>query len=222
VEKMAARGVLLELLAVARKWQAAALPTRKAGGDYDAIRSEYEGRLFDAFMSYIQSGSRAQRSAAGRAVVEAVPAAFERGIEDGGGDTDDIDPEDSAWATAQQGTQIDYLDGVFEWLKDLRANDTATEDMIQGRVNMWVGTLDGIYSEGRLRGMKNQKLYFDGDDGKESCVDCQRLKNGPPRTAKWVREHDMAPHPGNTNFECGGWNCAHAWYSVKTDEQVTF
>jgi hypothetical protein len=219
---VAARERLTGALGLALDYLEKRYGVKASGDDYSVVRSNYEDRLFDAFMSYIQSGSRSHRSAAGRAVVEAVPAAFEAGIEDGGGDRDDIDAEDSAWATAQQGAQVDYLDGVFEWLKDLRANDTATEDMIQGRVDVWVGTLDGIYSEGRLRGMKNQKLYFDGDDGAESCETCQKLKDGPARTAKWVREHDMAPHPGNTNFECGGWRCEHAWFSVKTDEQVTF
>ena len=34
--------------------------------------------------------------------------------------------------------------------------------------------------------------------------------------------HNLIPHPGNQDFDCGGWRCEHHWFSVKTDEQMTF
>ena len=89
------------------------------------------------------------------------------------------------------------------------------------RVDGYVATLEGVYTEGKLRGSKNKTLEFDGDDGEESCEDCQRLK-GKRRTIKWILANNAIPRPGNDYFECQGYKCQHYWVDTKTGERYTF
>ncbi len=189
--------------------------------DYDVVRADFVNRLTDAFLIFASTGgasSRASRNAAARAVAEDVPAAFYAGYKDAGGD--DTEDEDESWLTAEQGRQLAFMTDALAAVRG--AGDVSTEDAIGARVEMWAATLDGIFSEGKLRGSKNMMCYFDGDDGDESCSDCQDLKAGPPRSVKYILAHELVPKPGNENFECGCWKCKHNWRSVKTDEWMTF
>lgn len=196
----------------------AALPATE---DYDVTRADLVNRLTDAFLTFVSSQrGQASRNAARKAVAEDVPAAFYAGYADAGGE--DTDDDDEKWLTAEQARQLDFLTDAFTALADDRDNETATEAAIDARVELWADTLDGIYSEGYLRGSKNIMCYFDGDDGAETCDDCQELKDGPPRSVKWILAHEKKPFPGNKKFKCGCWKCQHNWFSVKTDEQVTF
>lgn len=204
--------------------QAVALVAAKAtsaGEDYDVIRANLVNRIEEAFMDFVsQSGAVTSfRNRANRALLEDIPAAFARGYQDAGGE--ETEDDDDAWVTAKQQEQTGYMGDAFESLKEWRASDNFSESDVSDRAEVWGGMLDGVYSEGALRGGKNQMLYFDGDDGQESCETCQKLKDGPARSAKYVREHELIPHPGNENFECKCFRCQHNWFSVKTDEQVT-
>ena len=213
---MIARAVLLELLRAARKWQAAALPVEKATSadeDYSVIRADYETRLFDAFIGYGSSGGRVTsfKNAAGRAIIEDFTAAFGRGYRDAGGE--EIEPEDDAWLTERTNQERDYLGGAFDAIGQLRDNETITEDAIQAKVDSWLNGLDGVYAEGKLRGAKNVMLTYDGDDGAESCDECQKYK-GQRHSAKWWINRDLVRRNGNDNYGCGRWkNCEHHFYT---------
>ncbi len=189
--------------------------------DIDILRADLVNSLFDAFIGYLSSsgGVTKWRNDGRKALARNIPDAFYRGYQDAGGE--ETEDEDEAWIKGKLSEQMDFMGGAFESLKGWRDGETFTEGDVQARADVWGGMLDGVYSQGLLRGGKNQMLYFDGDDGKESCTTCQNLK-GKKRSTKWVLEHDMIPYPGNKNFECGGWQCEHGWRSVKTDELVTF
>lgn len=203
--------------ALGRKLAEARLPATE---DYDVVRADLVNRLTDAFLTFVSTArGGGALNAAKRALTEDIPAAFYRGYKDAGGE--EVDDADEKWLTATQATQVAWMDNTFEGLKVQRDNDSATESGLQARAEVWGKTLDGIYSEGRLRASKNITLEFDGDDGAESCKDCQKLK-GKRRTIKWILEHDMIPRPGNENFECGGWKCEHFWKNPKTGERYTF
>jgi hypothetical protein len=234
-----ARAALAALLPAAKAWLDGTLgpfratpplphwpPTKAttASDDYDAIRFDYAERIFDAFISYMSATGAVTRyrSAAGKAVIEDFTAAFGRGIDDGGGDSADIDPEDDAWLTARVSEEIGHLADAFDALKDLRASGEFVEVDIQAKADVWVASLDGVYSEAKLRASKNMLCRFDGDDGEHSCESCQSLKTGPPRTVKWILAHDAIPRPMNPEFDCKCIHCMHNWFSVKTGEQMTF
>lgn len=189
--------------------------------DYDVTRADLVNRLTDAFLSFVSS-ARGQgfKNAARRALVEDIPAAFYRGYQDAGGEETEAD--DEKWLTAEQGRQLDFMVDAFTALTVQRDNESSTQAGIDSRVGMWAATLDGIYTEGKLRGSKNVMCRFDGVDGEHSCESCQDLKDGPPRSVKWIRAHNAIPKPGNKDFDCECWNCLHNWFSVKTGEQMTF
>lgn len=219
---MGSRAELNRLLAVARKIYhrevtKAAVPDAP---DYDAVRSDLEEKLFDAFISFASSrNGRRYRNQAGQAVIEAVSNAFYRGYADAGGE--DTEDDDEKWLTATQQAQLGFLPDVFAWLAEQAEAETITEDKVQGRVDGWLEALDGIYSEGVLRGSRNITLEFGGDDGEESCTDCQKLK-GRRMKVNTILKQNLIPRPGNRNFECGGWRCQHYWFNPKTGEQYTF
>jgi hypothetical protein len=49
---------------------------------------------------------------------------------------------------------------------------------------------------------------FTGEDGAESCSDCQRLKGQRHRMKDWTRK-GLRPRVDTSAFECGGWMCQH-------------
>lgn len=183
--------------------------------DYDVVRADYGDRLFEAFMGYASSGDRVTRfiNAARRAVVEDVPGAFYSGYAEVGGE--DTEPDDEEWLSAAMNTQLQFLPGAFAAIRDEREAETVTEDGIYARVGAWQSALDGIYSEGKLRGAKNVMLTFDGDDGEESCDECQTYK-GERHSAAWWLRRDLVRRNGNDNFGCGRWEpCQHNLYTDK-------
>lgn len=193
-------------------------PAAKAWDGGDA----FQERLQEDFIQYLSSkggASRTYYNDARQAVVEGVSAAFYAGYDDEDPE-DDPDSEDEAWLTAKINEQVQYITDALAALKDLRDTDW-TEEQVATRVNFWSGTMDGVWSEGKLRGAKNKKLEFDGDDGKESCDTCQELK-GKRMRVKDILEQELIPQPGNKKFECGGWHCEHYWKDPKTGERYTF
>ena len=215
-----ARDELRHLLAEAAGWLAQKAPV-PATEDLAVVRAEYAERLFEAFIGYVSSTGAVTswRNQARRAVVEAFPAAFYTGYVDGGGE--ETEDEDEAWLTVRINQELEFVAGIFETLKEWRASEDFTEGDVQARVDGYVATLEGVYTEGKLRGSKNRTLEFDGDDGDESCPDCQRLK-GKRHTIKWILANNAIPRPGNDYFECQGYRCQHFWVDPNTGETYTF
>jgi len=193
--------------------------------DIDVLRADLRNRLKDAFSSYAGASSRGGRafiSDAKQALQEDLSGAFYAGYREAAGDGAETEDDDESWLTATLSEQQSYLDDAFKSVRGAANDESITEDDIDNRVEKWGGTLDGVYSQGILRGSKNLMCYFAGDDGKESCATCQRLQSGPNRSVRYILSHGLNPYPGNPNFECGNWECAHNWFSVKDDSQVTF
>lgn len=189
----------------------AALPATE---DYDVVRADLSNRLFDAFMGFLSSAGSVTkwRNAARRALVEDVPGAFYRGYEDAAGADAETEPEDERWITAETARQMAFMDYTFEALREIRADESARESDVEARCETWARTLDGIYSEGKLRGAGNVMLTFDGDDGNESCPECQKYK-GQRHGARWWIARDLVRRNGNDNYGCGRWEpCQHDLY----------
>lgn len=180
--------------------------------DYDAVRADLVNTLLESFRSYVSaSRGRASEISAKRSLIKNISAAFYRGYKVAGGEV--TEPEDETWLTDTQKFQLDWMDKTFDSLKAQRDTESATVDALTARAEDWGVTLDGIYSEGKLRGRINIMLTFDGDDGDESCRDCQRLK-GKRHSAKWWVKRDLVRRSGNPAYECGRWdNCHHHFYT---------
>lgn len=193
---------------------AVAKATPPATEDWNVVQADYRNRLFDALITYA-GGEKATRhkNAFRAAVVEDVPGAFYSGYVESGGE--DTEPDDEKWLTEQLKAQLGFVDGVFAWVKELRDAGTVTEDAIRARVEDWVTGLAGIYATGKAAGDANQMLTFNGDDGEESCKDCQKWK-GKRHSAGYWRKKELLARNGNPKFECGRWdNCHHDFYTDK-------
>lgn len=180
--------------------------------DWKVVEADYRNRLKDALLTYAGGGRvTAPKNAFRVAVAEDVPAAFYSGYVEAGGE--DTEPEDEKELTRLLNAELEFVDGVFEWVKAEREAETITEPAITARVDLWVSSLSGIYVEGKARGDANQMLTFQGDDGAESCKDCQKWK-GKRHSAGFWRKRGLLARNGNPNFECGRWpECKHDYFT---------
>jgi hypothetical protein len=194
------------------------------GGEYlDSISGEYWTQIYEACYDYLtgdDSVTRA-RNVGRKAVVNNFSPAFYSGYADGGGE--ETEDDDESWLTNRISTELGFIDELFSSLRDKR-KEGMTKDAADAeastRAEGFRNTLNGVYSEGKLRGSKNRMLEFDGTDGQESCETCIELL-GKRRSVRWILENDMIPRPGNTNFECNGYRCQHFWKDPKTGERYT-
>lgn len=188
--------------------------------NYATVRREYRLAIYAAVVGYLDRGGRVTtwKNNARRAIVEHFPVAFYTGYAENG--AEETEDEDERWLTARINQELGFVDDLFIGLREGRETMDA-EAEARARAEGYANSLDGVYSEGLLRGAKSRTLEFDGDDGEESCETCQKLK-GKRRTIKWILEHDMIPRPGNKNFICEGYRCEHFWKDLKTGERWTF
>ena len=190
--------------------------------------SEYYITIASAIREYLYSdGVKVTkfRNDFKKAIQQAFYPAFEQGLADGGGEIpatgDDLD-----WINAKDAAEFGYVDMLFQHLKALKDAVKAGEetmDVYRGvpeqHAESYARTLDGIYSEGKIRGAKDQMLTFGGQKGEEGpCGDtgtCAKLM-GKRHKASWWKAKGLIPgQPGNDNYDCGGWQCKHYLYNNK-------
>lgn len=183
--------------------------------DYAPIRQAYEMTVAGVITEYLYTDKARITGFKGqikREMIESFTLAFDQGYADGGGDPQEKERDDDAWLTAKMNAEIGYIDQLFQQLKELK--DEAKEDPTvldgeaQRRAEGYARTLDGVYSEGKVRGGKNVMLTFGGEDGDENCNTCKKLK-GKRHRAKWWVKRGLTIFRGNQNYECGCWQCWH-------------
>jgi len=76
------------------------------------------------------------------------------------------------------------------------------------RAPKWMGTTDEFYYAGIESADSNGMYSFEGDDGVESCYECQKYK-GTKHRMKWWVEHELRPGVDHESFTCKGYNCQH-------------
>ncbi len=192
------------------------LPLREfsAGMGLDEIKAEYQETLYQAMADYLESERSivAFRNSCRKAVNDSFTLAFIAGFADAGGASEELPEEDRAWLISRIEDEIAFADGLFQDLKALRADTEKSQDdrlaFASAKSAGYVAALDGIYSQGKMRGDLEQAITLEGDDGKESCQTCQKYK-GETHPASWWVERGLVLYPGNTNFDCGAWACAH-------------
>jgi hypothetical protein len=200
-----------------------------AVGDYAPIRSAYRMEISGWMLEYLLTDKAKItkfKNGMKKAMLTAFPEAFYQGYSDGGGGgREDVSKEDDAWLTAKMNAEMGYIDMLFQGLKDFRADpDTTPEDYqaeVDKRAENYCKTLDGIYSEGLLRGSKDEMVQFGGNDGMESCPECQKYQGVKHKISWWVRKGLVPGQPGNPRFSCHGYNCQHYLFSVKTGKIYT-
>jgi hypothetical protein len=141
-------------------------------------------------------------------MIQAFGDAFDNGYTDGGGELP-IEDEAIGWLEARLNQEAGYIDMLFESAKQLRKEDDfdyftwATQ-----HAGNYVNTLREIYNVGNLSAQKNKMVTFTGDDGAESCPDCQKLKGKRHKISWFVARGYVPPH--GQGLECHpGRRCQH-------------
>jgi len=181
----------------------------KGAGDYDTVRGEYWEAVYDAVAGYLESKrpSTTFKGAMSRAVADAFIDAVEIGYRDGGGELP-LDENTSEWLNVQQAKELANVDSLFVSLAGLRKeDDTDPIEIGFSRAEGYSNTIDGLYNQAVLHGMKNKMLTFNrASDTKESCEDCLKLRGKRHRASWWI-SHDYVP-PTGTGLACSpGGHC---------------
>lgn len=190
----------------------------KAEG-YKPLAKRYNVELFGAFNGYLTMDDSLvkARNDAKKLIVEYFYSAFVRGYEEAGASEDDLtgDSDDLAWLNDRTEAEIGYIGTAFAALKEAKKQEGITRDeliaLAHERADGYTDSLDMIYAEGKMRGSKNIMLTMVGDDGNESCADCQERKGKRYSAKKWL----AIGYPPSRDFECHGYNCRH--YLVTDD-----
>lgn len=176
-------------------------------------RDAFENVLYDAFNGRMSQTLLVAKLAA---IIESNAGdAYREGMREGGGDPEtDFTKEDQSVVDDWISTQIGVLAGFAQAAVDVRSaddKDTARAAILD-RVDMWVEGLNQLGMLGSLNMKGDPMLTYDGDDGEESCTECQKYK-GQRHRRSWWEKKGLLERNGNENFTCGRWdNCHHNYY----------
>lgn len=204
-------------------WQEAIkkrLYTKATGETLEQVSAGYHNEITEILTGYFEGGSiTAPRNAFKRSTIESFDAVFGIGWLDGGGA---LPPDDEAaeWFDVRVEAELGYIEMLFQEAKELR-KDSELDFFawVTARADGYSRTLKEIYNQAKLRAMKNIMVTFDGDDGAESCEDCQKYK-GQRHKISWFVSRNAVP-PFGTGLECHrGGRCQHGLFN-DDGEQIT-
>lgn len=183
--------------------------------EYSKLRADYWAVVYDAVYEYLtgSGASTAYKGLIKRSMTETFVSVGNIAWEDGGAELP-LEPEANSMLTSMMNAELGYIDNTFESLallkKELKdkPDELAQEAIHQAfqRADGYANTLDGLYSTIKAMAAGAMMLTFVGEDGAESCTDCQRYKNKRHKASWWVA-HDAIPP--NRSFECHGYRCFH-------------
>ena len=180
------------------------------------IVKRYDDQLQRLVRDTFRTGDAVDMRRAHRAMMKDMGrSVYVEGMREGGinePDDEDIATLDDAldeWTSGQ-------FEHVNQFAKDAAAakKDTTKREGVLARVELWVAALRNFGEAGKLYALGNIPLTFDGDDGEESCDDCQRYK-GQRHRRNWWADRGLLERDGNPNYECGRWPACH--HSFKDD-----
>lgn len=193
----------------------------KATGDsLESVNAKYHDDITEALIGYFEGDSLAvSRNAFKRSTTQSFVKAFDLGWFDGGRELP-IDRDVLEWFNARIETEFGYISMLFQEAKELRGDEEFDFfAWITQRADGYVRTLKELYNAAKMRALKDQMVTFDGDDGEESCDDCQKLK-GKRHRISWFVKRNYVP-PFGTGLACHrGRRCQHGLFT-DDGEQLT-
>lgn len=151
------------------------------------------------------------------AIIDSGQSAYVEGLGEGGREPPTIEKDDEAairdWTLSQTDSSGSFADDALAVAKLDGDERTAARNAMLTRVGQWVESLAQL---GRLAELNasGQDMYltYDGEDGLESCAQCQKFK-GQRHKKSWWESRGLLARFGNPNFDCGRWeNCHHNYY----------
>lgn len=203
-----ARVRLNEAISAAADWLA-----EREAKTINQIVTGYINRLTALVNAAIRSGDAVTMRQQHKALIKNVARDIYRdGYREGGLDPKDLEPDErdnydeaiDDWIASQS----EY---VNQFAKDAAASkkDKEARAGVLGRIDQWASSLRNFGEAGRLAALGNIPLTYDGEDGDESCEECQQYK-GQRHRRNWWAQRDLLRRNGNENFTCGRWdNCHH-------------
>lgn len=180
-----------------------------AAGDLSGVNKKYHDAITKNLIAYFEGGAiGTSRNAFKQAMINGFGDAYDLGWTDGG-QALPVDDEALSWLEARLNQEVGYIDMLFQEAKELR-KDTEFDFFAwaTARADGYTNTLKEIYNAARMRAMKDQMVTFEGDDGAESCDDCQKLK-GKRHKISWFVARNYIP-PFGSGLECHkGGKCQH-------------
>jgi len=192
-------------------------------GNYSSTRSDLWYSVYSAVYGAAgQNDMSGFRYAMKKAITTAFLDAAETAWQDGGNRLPlEKDVQEVYQAMLDQ--QTGAIDDLVTTVKAFARNDDNTDQQYHAfataRADGYADGLDGLYGRIKVLSAGNKMLTFDGDDGAESCADCQRMK-GQRHRASWWESHGLVPRPGNDNYECGNWK--HCHHFLRDDEGAMY
>lgn len=188
-------------------------PAEKARKDIDATMSAF----INDIQAAMQDGVNRVTTKAGTAsrirgaIVRYGKRAYADGLEHGGVDPSEMDDDDLRIIADDNVKDSQYVTDLVNEIY----SEGGLKGTPEGRAPLWSNTMNRFYYDGIASADKNGMYIFTGDDGVESCADCQRLKGQKHRMKDWVK-NKLRPGLDHENFICGSWepHCAH--YLEKT------
>ncbi len=180
----------------------------KADGDWSSIIGTYHDAITEALIEYFESDSTvtALQNVFKRAVLTAFNDVFDLGWTDGGSELP-LDEDAVTWIENRINTEFGFVIELFQQAKQLRGEkDFDYFSWASEKADGYSQTLNIIYNNAVVMSGKNIMLTFDGDDGAESCTDCQKYKDKRHKASWWISHNAVPP---NRDFICHGYNCQH-------------
>lgn len=134
---------------------------------------------------------------------------------------DALEDEDYAtiagWQAEQRGYVAEFAKAVAAVRRLPKDEQPDAQEVIFGRIAKWGNSLRNLGDLGRARARGDIFLTFDGDDGKESCPECQKYK-GQRHKKSWWAKRNLLERNGNPEYDCGRWDaCNHHFYDDNGD-----
>ena len=149
--------------------------------------------------------------------------AFEEGWIEGGGDLADTEPDDIALIGDFVSEQSAFVNDFAAWLASTDDNGKRNWEMkrrvLAERIGAWVLALQNFAERVALRAKGDPYLTFDGDDGEESCDECQEYK-GQRHRMSWWDKRGLTKRNGNDNYGCGRWAPCHHHFFTDDGKQA--
>lgn len=111
---------------------------------------------------------------------------------------DEVKEAEAAAAASVGGLSRDIYSG--------RYSGENGDDLLNGRLLLWVFMLAGVYTLGKIYNSRNQnsKLVWRLGATEQHCSTCSSYNGRVMTAAQWQKE----PHrPQSRSLECGGWRC---------------
>ena len=173
---------------------------------YQPIRDDYWTSIYEAVEGYLTGNKPVTsfRNSASVAMSEAFTAAVYEAWYQVGAEPP-LSDEVSAWLSERIGQERGFIVRLFDRLKsEWQGLDPSSEAL--ARAEGFARTLDALYSEAKLRGMKNQVVTWILGETEEHCDTCLSLAGKKHKISYLIKNNYIPGKPG-AGMDCNGYRC---------------